>query len=59
MRVCAKLSIIIKCQVSVQANQSSNVSMVPLPFQVILYHHWWSSCNPCNWKYHLNLAVHI
>ena len=41
MQVCAQLSII-KCQVSVQANWSSNVSMVPLPILVILHRHWWS-----------------
>ena len=39
MQVCVQLSII-KCQVSVQANQSSNVSMVPLPILVILHHHY-------------------
>ena len=34
----------IKCQVSVQANQSSkhkkNISRVPIPILVILHHHW-------------------
>ena len=47
---------IFKCQVSIQANQSSNVSMVPLPILVILQHHWWSSHSPCNPKYHLCLS---
>ena len=57
MQVCVQLSII-KCQVSVQANQSSqkNVSMVLLPILVILHHHWWSSCNPHNQKYCLSLS---
>ena len=50
------MCILKKCQVSVQSNQSSNISMVPLPILVNLCHHWWSSCNPCNWKYHLSLS---